>query len=239
MQAFKAAPTQAFTRRLVAWQESMDRQKLVILGAGLFAEEVSDLVSDCDQYELTAFGESSNGADAERGARSLRGYPILRLDELAALADTHLALCAIGTTRRSTFIASVENLGFRFAALLHPAARISRSAAVGPGAIVSAGAIIAGSATIGPHVIVNRGVLVGHHTTIGACATIGPGANIAGRVRIADGVFVGMGAIITDGVQIGAGAFISAAALVTKDVEACVQVAGVPAKVIRTNIAPH
>lgn len=208
-------------------------QKLIVLGTRVFAEEVADLVSDCPEYELTAFGENWERARCER---PLLGLPIIWIDDLAPLAASHAAVCAIGTTHRSRFIEQVEALGFRFATIRHPTARVSRTSRLGPGTIVSAGVMVAAHTTLGRHVIVNRGSLIGHHTTIGDCVTISPGANIAGRVTIGDGTYVGMGAIVLDSLTIGCGAVIGAGSLVTRDVPDHVQVVGVPARVSRENV---
>jgi len=215
---------------------NLHKQKLVILGTRRFAEEIADLVSDCEEFELTAFGENW---DRSVPGGSLLGCPILWIEDLSTLAETHLAVCAIGTTRRSLFVRQAEELGFSFARIRHPSARVSQTAVLGAGTIVSAGAIIASHVSIGSHVILNRGVLVGHHTTVGNFVTIGPGSNIAGGVRVGDGAYIGMGAIVLNDLRIGSGALVGAGSVVTKDVDDEVEVYGVPAKVIRRNISPH
>jgi sugar O-acyltransferase (sialic acid O-acetyltransferase NeuD family) len=212
------------------------KQKLVILGTRAFAEEVADLVSDCEEFELAAFGENFDRALA---GTSLLGRPVIWVDDLRSLTGTHLAVCAIGTTQRSLFVCQAKELGLRFATIRHPTARISSAAVLGPGTIVSAGCIIAAHTSVGSHVIINRGALVGHHTNIGNFVTVSPGANIAGRVRIGDASYIGMGAIILNDTQVGSGALIGAGSVVTKNVEDRVQVVGVPAKVVRRDIAPH
>ena len=209
------------------------RERLVILGTRVFAEEVADLVADCAEYELVAFGENW---ERSRCGSLLLGLPILWVDELAALAPTHVALCAIGTTRRAAFIRQVEAMGFRFATVRHPTARVSRTSTVGAGSILSVGVIVAAHTTIGGHVIVNRGSLIGHHTTVGHGVTISPGANIAGRITIGDGAYVGMGAIILDSLTIGRGSVIGAGSLVTRDVPDNVQVMGVPARITKEGV---
>jgi acetyltransferase EpsM len=210
-----------------------DRAKLIILGTRVFAEEVADLVADCAEFELVAFGENW---DRTRCGRPLLGLPVIWVDELGPLAATHVAICAIGTTHRSAFVRQVEAMTFRFATVRHPTARVSRTSTVGPGSILSAGVIVAAHTTIGGHVIVNRGSLIGHHTAIGDCVTISPGANIAGRITIGDGTYVGMGAIILDSLKIGSGSVIGAGSLVTKDVPDNVQVMGVPARITKKGV---
>ncbi len=208
-------------------------QKLVVLGSRAFAEEVADLVSDCPEFELTTFGENWERGRCER---LLLGLPVVWVDELAPLAASHAAVCAIGTTRRRGFIEQVEALGFRFATVRHPTARVSRTSTLGAGTIVSAGVMIAAHTTIGRHVILNRGSLIGHHTRIGDGVTISPGANIAGRVTVGDGTYVGMGAIVLDSLTVGRGAVIGAGSLVTRDVPDHVEVMGVPARITRERV---
>ena len=209
-----------------------DREKLIILGTRVFAEEVADLVADGAEHELVAFGENWDRSRCS----SLLGLPVIWVDDLGPLAATHVAVCAIGTTHRSAFVRQVEAMAFRFATVRHPTARVSRTSTVGPGSILSAGVIVAAHTTIGAHVIVNRGSLIGHHTAIGDCVTISPGANIAGRITIGDGTYVGMGAIILDSLKIGRGSVIGAGSLVTKDVPDHVQVMGVPARITKEGV---
>ncbi|MBI3966304.1 MAG: acetyltransferase [Chloroflexi bacterium] len=210
------------------------KHKLIILGTRVFAEEVTDLVEDGDEYQVVAFGENW---ERERCAATLLGRPIIWVDDLAALAPTHQTVCAIGTTRRSLFVRQVEQLGFDFATVVHPTARISRTSSVGAGSVISAGVIIAAHTTLGRHVIINRGCLIGHHTTIGDYVTISPGANIAGRITIGDGVYIGMGAILLDGLTVGSSSIVGAGAVVTENVPDNVQVLGIPARVTKENVA--
>jgi acetyltransferase EpsM len=211
--------------------EGPGTRKLIILGTRTFADEVADLVSDSDEYALEAFGENW---ERERCGRPLLGRPVIWVDDLAPLAATHHAVCAIGTPQRSRFVDQAARLGFRFAILRHPAARISRTAGLGAGSIVSVAAVIAAHAVIGDHVIVNRGTLIGHHTRVGDFTTISPGANVAGSVEIGAGSYIGIGAVISDHVKIGAGCVVTAGAVVIADVPDRTQVGGVPARALRT-----
>jgi sugar O-acyltransferase (sialic acid O-acetyltransferase NeuD family) len=204
-------------------------KKIIILGTYAFAEEVSDLIDECADLQLTAFCENLN---RERCELTIDNKPIIWIDELPSFRDTHEALCAIGTTKRRAYVEQVENDGFRFATLIHPTSRISPRAEIGHGTIISTGVHIATKTVIGKHVILNRGVLVGHHTQIGDYVTISPGANIAGRVTIEDNVYVGMGAILLNDIQVGHNAAIAAGAVVTKNVPPRVKVMGIPAKIV-------
>ena len=208
-------------------------RKLAILGTSGFAGEVLDLVEDGGHYDVEVFIENWDRTKIER---PLFGRPVVWIDDALRYAATHEAICCLGTTKRRNFISQVADLGFGFATVIHPTARVSRRSKVGAGSLISAGVVVAADTRVGEHVIVNRGVLLGHDTNIGDCVTISPGANVAGRVTVGDGCYIGMGAVVVDGITIGPGSLVSAGAVVVGDVPAGVQVMGVPARVVREGV---
>ena|SRR5436190_5747706 len=209
------------------------KEPLAILGTSLFAPEVVDLAEDTRRYEIAAFVEN---LDRAKTREPFLGRPVIWIDDAAALASTHRAVCALGTTRRHLFIDQAAAVGFRFATIVHPLSRVSSRSCVDLGSIVSVGAIIAAHTAVGRHVIVNRGVLIGHHTTIHDYVTISPGANIAGGVTVGEGAYIGMGAIVLERLSIGAHAVIGAGAVVTGDVPGHVQVMGIPARITKEQV---
>ena len=207
--------------------------KIVILGTSLFAPEVLDLIEDTGRYEVTTFVENW---DREKTNQPLFGRPVVWIDDAAPLASSHKAVCSLGTTHRQQFIEQAHKLGFQFATVIHPTARLSRMSTVGEGSILSAGVVVASNAKVGNHVIINRGSLIGHNTAIHDFVTISPGANIAGFVTVGEAAYVSIGAIVLDRLTIGKHALIGAGAVVTKDVPDRVQVMGIPAKVTKKDI---
>lgn len=208
-------------------------RKIVILGTSLGAEHLADLIGECPELELTAFAENW---DRSRCERPLLGYPVLWIDDLPPLADTHLAVCALATNQRWRFVEPVEAMGFRFAVVRHPSAHISPSATLGPGTTVGVGAIIGAYTTVGRHVIVHRGTMIAHHTTVGDYVTFGPGANVAGAVTIGARSWIGMGAIVIDYLTVGTGCVVGAGAVVTRNVPDHVQVVGTPARITKEGV---
>jgi acetyltransferase EpsM len=174
--------------------------------------------------------------DRAKCAGPLRERPIVWIEDAAELARTCVAICALGSTRRTDFIRQARANGFSFATLLHPSADIAPEASVGEGSIVSPGTVIAAFTNIGQHVIVNRGCLIGHHTTIADGCTLSPGANIGGSTLIGERTYVGMGAVVLDHVTVGAGCVIGAGAVVTRSLPDRVQAVGVPAKITKEGI---
>ena len=211
-------------------EKKTGKGRLAILGAGLFAEEVADIISDTGAYEIYGFVE---GVDPERCRQTIDGLPIYWIEDVAGFARDIRAVCAVGSPGRKRFIEQAEKLGLQFVSVRHSSAGISSTASLGEGTVSGAGVIVAAKSAVGRHVILNRGSLIGHHTSLGDYVTVSPGANIAGRVRIADGVYIGMGAIVLDGVSIGEGSVVGAGAVVVKDVPGKVQVVGIPARIVK------
>lgn len=96
------------------------------------------------------------------------------------------------------------------------------------------------SVTCGKSISIGKNVFVGQNVSIrdthGDHYINTPGYQATKPVEIGDHVWIASGATIMPGVKIGPGAIVAAGALVTKDVPPCTLVAGVPARVIRTNV---
>lgn len=207
-------------------------ERVVLLGTGIFAEELTDLIAAIDGVELVAYCEN---LDHDKAGREWNGLPIVWVDDLPQLGDVG-AVSAITTTQRERYVRQVEALGIRFARLVHPTATVAPSARLGAGVVIQPHVVIGARTTLGDHVIVNRGALIGHHASIGELATVQPGANIGGATTIGARAYVAMGATVLERRRVGEGALVAAGALVTRDVEPHSQVAGVPARLVKTGV---
>lgn len=210
-------------------REMVEKIRLLILGAGTFAMEVTDLVSDLVNpgFEVEGYVENLEPA---RTKSTLLDRPVYWIEDVSRFTSTHLAICAVGSPRRRTMIEQAAEMGMRFATVIHPAARVSRTATIGTGTIIGVASVVASYSEIGNHVIVNRGALIGHHLRIGDYVTISPGANLAGGSTIGDMTYVGMGANVLENLQVGEGAVIGAGSVVNRNVPSRTTVVGVPAR---------
>ena len=205
--------------------ESAGAAAVILVGAGRFAEETTDVAADAG-FEVAAWIE---GLDAGR-ADPAHEPPILWVDEQAAYRPDLPILPAIGSVRRRALVERLVTEGRRLATIVHPSAVVARSAVIGPGCVVFPGVVIGARTRVESGTIVNRGALIGHHTTIGAHSFVGPGATIAGGVEIGEQAWIGIGSIVRDDRRIGAGATVGAGAVVVADVGEGVTVIGLPAR---------
>jgi acetyltransferase EpsM len=210
-----------------------DRPQLLVLGTTLFATEIADVATDAG-FEVTGYVEN---LDRERCASDLDGRPVHWIDDCGSFAATHVAVCGLGTTKRSVFTDQAAAMGLRFATIVHPTAHVSQASVVGEGAIVGVNVVVAAHAEIGRHVLLNRGSMVGHHTQIGDYVSVLPGANIAGSCVVGRAAYIGMGSIVIDHLSVGDESVVAAGAVVVEDVPANVLVVGIPAKVVKQGVS--
>lgn len=202
---------------------------VLLIGAGRFAEEVTDLALDAG-FEVLGWIE---GLDRSRADRD-HIPPIVWVDDQAA-QDAHAAIVpAIGSVRRRILVERLVAEGRRLVTLVHPSAVVARSAELEPGCVIFPNVVIGARTRIGTGTIVNRGALIGHHTQIGSGCFVGPGANVAGGVVIGDDAYLAMGSIVRDDRRVGPGAIVGAGAVVVDDVAAGTTVIGLPARPVES-----
>ena len=166
--------------------------------------------------------------------QKIDGVPGLGNDELLNDAsfvqahDFHLSMS--GPAAKLRLAGLLEAKAASIASVVHPAATVSSSARIEPGAFINAGAVVNAQTLIGPHVIVNTRASIDHGCRIGAAVHVAPGVTMCGDVVVGEAAEIGPGAVVSRGVRIGAEAVIGAGAVVLSDVSAGNRVWGVPAR---------
>jgi sugar O-acyltransferase (sialic acid O-acetyltransferase NeuD family) len=194
-----------------------------VAGTGSFALEIAEYARAAG-FEVVGLVELQ---DPARVGTVIHGLPVRAAEDLPD--DDALAVVGAGGDRLAHW-AVLEPHGWRPGTVVHPAAHVSESAALGAGCVVGPAAVIAAAGELGEHVLVGRGALLGHHTVLEAGVTLNPGANVAGHVHVGRGAAIGMGALVVNTRTIGAGAVVAAGAAVVRDVPAGTRVQGVPAR---------
>jgi acetyltransferase EpsM len=208
-------------------------QKIIILGTNDYAGVLAEIIAETPGLRTEGFIENLDRTQCDR---SISGLPVYWIEDAASLTKDCLAVCCLATVHRRRFIEQARHIGFNFATVIHPSARVPTSAIISEGCIIEPGVILSSNARLGCHIRINRGSTIGHDTTLGDYCTIQPGVNIAGKCLFGSGVYVGIGATVVDNLTIGNLAVIGAGAVVINDLPEKVLAVGVPAKIVKENI---
>ena len=125
--------------------------------------------------------------------------------------------------------------GFQFETVISSLAKVSESAEVGEGCIVTDFSNISSKVKLGKCVRVNVMGNIMHESKIGDFTSVAPNAVILGRCNIGSKSYIGANATILPGRKIYSSVIIGAGAVVNKDIVSSVTVAGVPAHEIEHN----
>lgn len=171
-------------------------------------------------------------------AAEIRGIPVLGDDESAGGLDPQLKSLPLvlgvgGAARRRELVEHYRGLGFGFASLIHPGAKIAPSARLGEGLIVHWGAHVSTDAVIEDFAVLNVRANIMHDSVVGSQCIVSPDAVVLGRVTIGADAYIGSNCTILPSLEIGRGATVGAGAVVTRSVAAGAVVAGNPARELK------
>lgn len=206
--------------------------KIVVIGAGGHARTVVSILRCCPDDEVIYCLDKVVKFEGEK----ISGVPVKDFTVLHNMPpeETDGAIVAIGdNSQREQYFSQLENMGFNLINAIHPTAIVDKSARIGKGVVIAAGAIICPFADIGDNTIVNTGVIIEHEVRLGENVHVAPGANIAGRVTVGRNSFVGLGSNVKEYVSIGKNVVVGAGSVVLEDIADNMIVAGVPARAVR------
>jgi sugar O-acyltransferase (sialic acid O-acetyltransferase NeuD family) len=212
------------------------RKNLVILGAGGHAREVSWLVGEINQascstiWNVIGFVENTR----ERIGQHVNGIPIISLEKAAKYSTDIYAVAAIGKSEtRERAVKEAEELGFRFATLIHPTVCMDRETVkIGQGSMICAGNILTVNINIGKHVLLNNNCTIGHDCVLEDYVSLAPGCHLSGYTILRRGCYLGTGSVTIEKIEIGHYSVIGAGAVVINNIPANVTAAGVPTRII-------
>lgn len=205
-------------------------RRLAILGASGHGKVVADTAECCGWQSIEFFDDAWPDLQ-DNGVWPVVGNMTALIERLAGFDGV---LVAIGNNHvRHAKLVELRTAGARLATLIHPAATVSRCAAIAEGTVVFAGAVINADARIGLGSILNTGCSIDHDCMLGDAVHISPGARLAGGVQVGNQSWIGIGASVRQLICIGQRAMVGAGSAVIRDTPDDVTVAGVPAKRMR------
>ena len=197
----------------------MGSERVILVGGGGFCRELYFWVSETHAAGRIAplGGYLDDTGDTLAG----RDYDLPWLgtisDYVPAPGDRFLL--AVGTPKAKRAVhGKLAGRGAVFAQLIHPSARVLRTAQLGEGVIFCPGSAAGPDTVIERFVTFNAVCGAGHDARVGAFTMVSSLVDITGRASIGRDVMIGSGATILPGVTVGDGATIGARAVVYRSV---------------------
>jgi sugar O-acyltransferase (sialic acid O-acetyltransferase NeuD family) len=209
---------------------------ILIVGAGGFGREVFWLISEINscnhEWDVLGFLD-----DDKNALDNFENYPAIigTINDYDVINNryngTVFIINAIGDpdTRKKT-VCSLNNVGAKWATLIHPTASIGTNSTIKEGSILTRNSIVTCDAKIGCHVHINIFSSCDHDTTIGDFCTISPKVDVQGGAQLGEGVFLGGSAVVLPKARVGDWSRVGALSLVLRNVKPKTTVFGVPAK---------
>ncbi|MGD9942530.1 MAG: acetyltransferase [Burkholderiaceae bacterium] len=208
---------------------TIDRRKLLIVGAGGFGREVLTYIEDDNPlFDVKGFldtrGHALDGYGRRAGVvgdpfswqpaadevfMAAIGDPVQRFDYTRVLRDEH----------------DVD-----FATVVHPRAEVARYSRMGRGCIIAPHVGISVDVTIGEFSCIQQYTIVGHDARIGDWCQINGHCTIAGGARIGSFVTIHPNCVVTAGAVIEDRVTVAAGSVVIGRIPAGITVLGNPAR---------
>jgi sugar O-acyltransferase (sialic acid O-acetyltransferase NeuD family) len=203
---------------------------LIILGTGVHALEMVEIVERVNRVEPTWNLLGMVTADREMAGRTLNGALVLGMPgDLfrypgAGLVPSWADWASMGSV-------PVE----RLVTLVDPTAFVSRTASIGRGCVVYPHCYVGLNARLDDLVFALPGCVINHDDIIGRGTALASGAQLAGSVTVEQDCYLGQACTVRQLLRIGRHSMIGTGAVVIHNVEADSVMAGNPARRIRAN----
>ncbi len=195
-------------------------RRVVIVGAGLGATQVADILDHHDDLAPIAVLDDDPG----RWGAEVAGLPVVggvqRVAELSGAFDAAIIAISSSVGARAALRARLQSVGLPLVSAIDPTVRVARGATVGDGCVICAFSHLGVESRVGANTFLSAYTSIDHHSVVGADCSGGPGCMTSGCVTIGDRVRLGTGIFVQPLVTIGDDAMIASGAIVTEHVPA-------------------
>ncbi|WP_293575536.1 acetyltransferase [Phaeobacter sp.] len=195
-----------------------DIKKLLLIGAGEFADIAYEYFSQDSQYEVVGFAvEQAYLTEPEKF-----GLPVVALEEAVKTFppdDVHAHVAVTSTQLnqvRERLVGAARAMGYHLANYISSRAFVWRTATLGDNVFIFENNVVQHGVTIGDGVVLWSGNHIGHQTVVEDFCFISSHVVISGYCRIGRRSFVGVNASFADNITIGPDCFVALAAVVNK-----------------------
>lgn len=164
-------------------------------------------------------------------ARRMIGRSCVRHDRVESTEPGASFIIALGDpiTRHAAFERCIEH-GLIPYLLIHPQARVDRTAKVGSGTLVGPYCFIGPYAIVGQNSVVNIYASIGHDASVGMSSVLSPYATMNGSSRCGVRTFMGTHTMILPGQKLGSYSKLAAGSVLTTETSDGVLATGNPAR---------
>lgn len=194
-------------------------QKLVLIGAGEFAEIAYEYFTHDSEYEVVAF--AINGEFIETHDKC--GLPIIAFEDVESQfppseVDAFVAIPASDLNQlRKRLYFETKAKGYNLANYVSSQAFVWHNVKMGDNCFIFEDNTVQPFVELGSNIVMWSGNHLGHRTVVEDHAFITSHAVISGYCRIGESSFIGVNATFNDGTEVAKNCIVGSGALVTKN----------------------
>jgi len=195
--------------------------KVVIVGAGEFAEIAYEYLTHDSPYEVVGFSVDRDFLDQPE----LCGLPVVAFDELESHFDPaqHSAIVAVTYQHlnrvRTGLYEETKRKGFRLCSYVSSSAFVWRNVEIGENCFIFEHNVLQYGVRIGNNVVLWSGNHIGHQTRIHDNCFVSSHVVVSGLCEIGANCFLGVNATFADNVVVAEDSVVGAGAVVIRDTE--------------------
>jgi sugar O-acyltransferase (sialic acid O-acetyltransferase NeuD family) len=208
-------------------------KQLVIIGAGGFGREVSEIAKNCIGYG-SIFLIKGFIDDDIYALDNFDDYPkIISTIKEYTVVDNDVFICAIGSLKTASLLINLMlKKNAVFFNLIHNDSEIRKNVKMGIGIIIGSGTIISTDVKIGDFTQIMSNCIIGHDTTIEDFCRVGDMVFIGGNSKIKSTTFIAVNSTILENINIAESSIIGAGSVLIKSIKHSGTYFGNPAKKI-------
>ena len=194
------------------------KKKLLLIGAGEFADIAYEYFTHDSDYEVAGFAvEGAFLAESEKF-----GLPVVALEEAQDhfppdTVDAHVAVTSTKLNQVRERLADVaRGKGYRLANYVSSHAFVWHTARLGENVFIFENNVVQHGVTLGDGVVLWSGNHLGHQSTIGDFCFLSSHVVVSGYCSVGRRSFVGVNASLADNITIGEDCFVALGAVVNK-----------------------